>query len=147
MNKMIGNDVSSSESDGSSDIEIDEEYLDEHLCNPRYSSSTKSKVPFGPGGVWKYEEVDYPKIYGRHEDYDGNGFTVYLSTNAETLVEQTEFLFENGWIDKSTRAITVIATFVNPSTNVYTVGELLLELPPGGDYLATPHYFIYRVEL
>lgn len=142
MQKMIDNSGS-----GSSDAEIDEAFLDAHLCTPAYSSDTVSKEPYGPGGIWTSEDTEYPKVDGRHEKYKGSAFMVQLSTDADTLVEQVDFLKENDWIDKSTRAIMVVATFANPNINVYTVGELLLELPPGGDYLATQHYFTYRVEL
>lgn len=142
MQKMID-----SSGSGSSDAEIDEAFLDAHLCTSGYSPDTVSKEPYGPGGIWTSEDTEYPKVNGRHEDYKGSAFMVQLSTDADTLVEQVDFLKENDWIDKSTRAIMVVATFVNPNINVYTVGELLLELPPGGDYLATQHYFTYRVEL
>lgn len=142
MDKMIDGSGS-----GSSEADIDEAYLDAHLCTSGYSSDTVSKEPYGPGGIWTSEDVGYPEVDGRHEEYEDSAFMVHLSTDADTLVEQVEFLKDNNWIDKSSRAVMIVATFVNPSINVYTVGELLLEMPPGGDYLATPHYFIYRVEL
>ena len=141
LNNMI--DQSDSATEGSNM----EDYMDAHLCNAPYSSSSKSKEPFGPGGIWKYEETNYKKIDGRHTNYDGSGFIVHLSTDPDTFTEQTEFLKDNKWTDKSTRALTIIVTIVNPSTNTYTVGEFLLELPRGGDYLATPHYFVYRADL
>ena len=78
--------------------------------------------------------------------YDGSGF-VYDLTNLTTdsLVEAFEFLDENTWLDRQTRALFMTLIVYNANFNLYSVLNFSLELSLAGTIV--PKYNLQTVKM
>ena len=68
--------------------------------------------------------------WGEMATYSGGGYVVELKGNKQSLRDKMDFLEQNNWIDKYTRAIFVEFTTYNPSVNLFSISTLLAEFRP-----------------
>ena len=83
---------------------------------------------------------------GKFARYDGSGY-VYDLTNLTTdsLVEAFEYLQENTWLDRQTRAVFISLVTYNANFNLYAVCNFQLELSLAG--VIIPKYSIQTVKM
>ena len=83
---------------------------------------------------------------GQFGAYDGSGFVLDV-TNLTTsyLVESFEFLEENTWLDRQTRAVFISLIVYNANFNLYSVLQFSLELSLAG--VLTPKYNLQTVKM
>jgi len=69
---------------------------------------------------------------GKYGSYDGGGYVVDLPLNLSAAALMLNDLQDMDWIDGGTRFLTVDFNLYNPSTHLYTLARLVLEMPVGG---------------
>ena len=83
---------------------------------------------------------------GRYATYDGSGFVFDLTNlTTQSLVEAFEYLQENTWLDRQTRALFISLVVYNANFNLYAVLNFRLELSLAG--VITPIYNIQTVKM
>ena len=82
------------------------------------------------------KENDLPEEYifpGQFGFYDGGGFVLDLvNMTTVSLVESLDFLKAEGWLDRSTRSISMTVLVYNANYNLYALCAFFLELSPAG---------------
>ena len=123
-----------------------------HSCYPYYDLGTyqhgdydtfwsTSKDPnSSTNSPWIYqtstESESYP-LWGRMDVYGGGGYISILGSTSDTAHAALSHLEQNQWIDRGTRALIAELTLFNPSTNLFSVINLILEIPPTGGVATT----------
>ena len=83
---------------------------------------------------------------GKFAVYDGSGFVFDLNNLTTTsLVEAFEYLQENTWLDRQTRALFMSTVVYNANFNLYAVVNFRLELSLAG--VITPLYSLQTVKM
>ncbi|KAL0224650.1 hypothetical protein RCL1_002562 [Eukaryota sp. TZLM3-RCL] len=109
-------------------------------CYADLFPETEEKSPYGPvieegKHAWNWNSSTELKGYsylGLHNSYEGSGYTVDLPLNRSNADEIIEYLYENIYIDKATRAVFIDFTVYNSALNLFCIVRLLVELPAGG---------------
>lgn len=94
----------------------------------------------------KSNDLDGYAFQGRFASYDGSGF-VYDLTNLTTnnLVDAFNYLEENTWLDRQTRAFFISLMVYNANFNLYAVVNFRFELTRAGNLI--PSYSINTVQM
>lgn len=114
-------------------------------CYGEFSTSTEEKGPFkfSNDSSWVYnppEEMGDIWFKGLVSYYNSAGY--YYTLNDES---QLAFYEENDWIDRQTRAIFIDFTLYNVNINLFSVCQIMFELPPTGGII--PSYLFSTVKL
>ncbi|CAH1970952.1 unnamed protein product [Acanthoscelides obtectus] len=93
-------------------------------CYGRYNSLNADKDDFGPGGAtaWIYsseEETKSMSHTGQVATYTGDGFYTDLFRDRNRTIELIQYLKENEWIRRGTRAVIIDMTVYNTNTDLY----------------------------
>ncbi|KAJ9594676.1 hypothetical protein L9F63_014010 [Diploptera punctata] len=119
-------------------------------CYDFYSHAAEDKSPFGPGNskAWTYSTQDQLggfSHWGELTTYGGGGYYVDLSIDKDETTEIVQYLKENLWVTRGTRAIFFDFTVYNANINLFCIVKLLFEIPPTGGII--PSYSIKTVKL
>ncbi|KAF5905100.1 polycystic kidney disease protein 1-like 2 [Clarias magur] len=86
---------------------------------------------------WRYQTQSRLRthpIWGRVAFYRGGGFVVDLGPNKENASSLLQYLFDNVWVDKYTRAIFVELTVYNANVNLFCMVTLMFETTAVGAF-------------
>lgn len=114
-------------------------------CFGEFSDDTEDKASFGPANdtAWVYNPpatMGNILFKGIISYYNSAGY-FFMLENASQL----SFYQENDWIDKQTRAIFIDFIFYNINTNLFSICQILFELPPSGGVI--PSYLFSTVKI
>ncbi|KAL4239712.1 TRP-like ion channel Pkd2 [Mactra antiquata] len=108
-------------------------------CYESYSESLENKEPFGDKNesytAWFYQsqdELDGSSHWGKITTYSGAGYVQDLKQNKSESADIIDYLFEERWIRRGTRALFIDFTVYNANINLFCVIRLLVEFPPTG---------------
>ena len=125
-------------------------FVDLDMCYYRYNPLLMSKESYSVANAtddtsdanvnafrWRSAiENDLPEAYifpGQFGFYDGGGFVLdVVNLTTVSLVESLDFLKEEGWLDRSTRSISLTVLVYNANYNLYALCSFFLELSPAG---------------
>ncbi|KAL0235801.1 hypothetical protein GEMRC1_002383 [Eukaryota sp. GEM-RC1] len=105
------------------------------FCIPEFSEETEESEPYGPGGIWTWassRELSGYSYMGFHNSYPGSGYKVDLPRNHTLAFEYLQFLHDNLFIDRQTRAAFIDFTVYNTALNLFCIIRLAFEMPAGG---------------
>ncbi|XP_053369297.1 polycystic kidney disease protein 1-like 2 [Clarias gariepinus] len=120
-------------------------------CHAPYSWEVEDMGSYGPGWnrsndvnlsksllmPWRYQTQSRLRthpIWGRVAFYRGGGFVVDLGPNKENASSLLQYLFDNIWVDKYTRAIFVELTVYNANVNLFCMVTLMFETTAVGAF-------------
>ncbi|VDP85309.1 unnamed protein product [Echinostoma caproni] len=114
-------------------------------CYGPYDVTHEDKTSFGPmnGTAWIYtpsDELEMSLFWGTASLYGGGGYYVDLSTNRSEADDQLQFLFDNLWLDRGTRAVFLHFTSYNPNLNLFSVAQIVVEAPGSGGLISTSEF-------
>eukprot|EP01006_Ploeotia_vitrea_P041182 TRINITY_DN66490_c3_g8_i1.p1 TRINITY_DN66490_c3_g8~~TRINITY_DN66490_c3_g8_i1.p1 ORF type:complete len:1068 (-),score=605.24 TRINITY_DN66490_c3_g8_i1:683-3847(-) len=107
-------------------------------CFAPYSDEARESRPFGPASdptryKWQSaESTGEPDWYGKLQLYPGSGYVVDLPLDLTNATKKLEQLFNDSWIDLSTRLVLVDYQTYNPAVNLHFMGRLAFEMPASG---------------
>jgi len=84
-------------------------------------------------------------VQGRLFDYGGGAFYELLGPDKFQSKKKIEFLQENLWLDRQTRAVIIDISVYNANINMFCIMTLILEFPPTG--AAVPYYQFNTLKL
>lgn len=90
------------------------------------------------------ESQSYP-VWGHLDLYGGGGYIKVLGSEPREADSSLNYLEQTRWIDRATRAVINEFTIFNPSTNLFSVINLILEMPPSGGVI--PSYDVRTMRL
>ena len=97
---------------------------------------------------WTYqssiESKSFP-YWGQISLYGGGGYIKVLGSDAKEARSSLDDLEQNGWIDRATRAVINEFTLLNPCTNLFSVVNLIIEIPPSGGLMITEDIHTMRL--
>uniref|UniRef100_A0A9L0JD16 Polycystin 1 like 2/pseudo n=1 Tax=Equus asinus TaxID=9793 RepID=A0A9L0JD16_EQUAS len=89
--------------------------------------------------AWQYQSQSqrrgYP-IWGKLTVYPGGGYVVPLGTDRQSTSRILQYLFDNTWLDRLTRAVFVEFTVYNANVNLFCIVTLTLETSALGTFFA-----------
>eukprot|EP01028_Stygiella_incarcerata_P009042 TRINITY_DN413_c0_g1_i1.p1 TRINITY_DN413_c0_g1~~TRINITY_DN413_c0_g1_i1.p1 ORF type:complete len:703 (+),score=182.28 TRINITY_DN413_c0_g1_i1:265-2373(+) len=117
-------------------------------CYPVYDEETEDESNIAHTVVnadfdeaWEWQsthDLDGLTYWGRIDIYQGSGFVADLpSDNRTKSSEYLTYLYNNKWLDRSTRAVFIDFTLFNANLNLFSVIRLLVEFPPTGGSVPT----------
>ncbi|PAA49911.1 hypothetical protein BOX15_Mlig004656g1 [Macrostomum lignano] len=128
-------------------------------CRPEYSMLNDDEASYLP--MWQPFNSSYPeqtewsytgaiKLFGIPysgylSTYAGGGYVASLGKSAVEAKQMTEYLRNNSWIDKHTRAVFFEFLIYNPNTNLFTFSEILFEAFNGGGFVKYPQVYTLRL--
>ncbi|RNA43788.1 polycystic kidney disease 2-like 1 [Brachionus plicatilis] len=127
------------------------------FCYSDWAPSVEEKEPFGPFvgqnmtsnvSAWFYQtekELKGSGHQGLMNFYDGSGYVMELSQEREETQARIQYLFDNLWIDRATRAVFIDFTVYNANINLFCQIKLVFELPATGGVV--PSYIMRPVKL
>ncbi|CAH8572053.1 unnamed protein product [Schistosoma mattheei] len=106
-------------------------------CYGQYQEANEDKKPFGlkNGTAWTYTSSDQLGMYsywGLVSSYGGGGYYEDLSRDQTEAASQLDRLFQNLWLDRGTRVLFIHFTTYNPNMNLFSVVEIVVEVPASG---------------
>lgn len=116
-----------------------------HGCFGQFSEQTEETSPFNlaNGTAWVYnppEKMGNIWFTGKVSYYNSAGYFFELTDGP-----QLSYYKKNNWIDQQTRALFIDFTFYNININLFSVCQVMFELPPSGGVIAT--YLFSTVKL
>ncbi|MCJ8737360.1 hypothetical protein PDJAM_G00023180 [Pangasius djambal] len=122
-----------------------------HDCHAPYSWEVEDMGSYGPGWnrsmdvnlsksfrmPWRYQTQSRLRahpIWGGVAFYRGGGFVVDLGPNKQNATSLLQYLFDNIWVDKYTRAIFVEFTVYNANVNLFCIVTLMFETTAVGAF-------------
>ena len=97
---------------------------------------------------WQYQDaltlngVPYP---GKLNLYGGGGFVSEFGVSKDKAYEIARYLNDNDWYDELTRAIFLEFTVYNANTNLFSVAQILIELPSTGGGVMSQYVHTFRL--
>nr|XP_023493143.1 polycystic kidney disease protein 1-like 2 [Equus caballus] len=121
-------------------------------CRAPYSMDVEDLSDYGEGWnasalhnsngfsqAWQYQSQSqrrgYP-IWGKLTVYPGGGYVVPLGTDRQSTSRILQYLFDNTWLDRLTRAVFVEFTVYNANVNLFCIVTLTLETSALGTFFA-----------
>ncbi|XP_004690218.1 PREDICTED: polycystic kidney disease protein 1-like 2 [Condylura cristata] len=121
-------------------------------CHAPYSLDVEDLSDYGEGWnasllntsnglsqAWQYQSQSqrrgYP-IWGKLTVYRGGGYVVPLGTDRKSMSRILQYLFDNTWLDRLTRAVFVEFTVYNANVNLFCIITLTLETSALGTFFA-----------
>jgi Polycystin cation channel len=103
---------------------------------------TDDREPFGPGGKYKWTDGHHnlKGLSGYGPTYGTGGYVTMLPNdraNASAMIQQ---LYDDKWLDRQTRAVSVMLNVWNMETRFLTIIHILFEVFPSG-YLVNSYQF------
>ncbi|MCI4383146.1 hypothetical protein PGIGA_G00023010 [Pangasianodon gigas] len=122
-----------------------------HDCHAPYSWEVEDMGSYGPGWnrsmdvnlsksflmPWRYQTQSRLRahpIWGGVAFYRGGGFVVDLGPNKQNASSLLQYLFDNIWVDKYTRALFVEFTVYNANVNLFCIVTLMFETTAVGAF-------------
>ncbi|KAK3094947.1 hypothetical protein FSP39_008255 [Pinctada imbricata] len=104
---------------------------------------------FGAHPFFTYQDGStlsgYP-YWGIFATYSGGGYVAELGTTYDSAAEVVQFLKNNFWIDKYTRAVFIEANLYNPNMNLWGISMYLCEFLQQGAVEPFPRFHIFRLD-
>ncbi|KAF3817624.1 hypothetical protein GH733_012911 [Mirounga leonina] len=107
-----------------------------------YGEGWNASIPNNSSGfsqAWQYQSQSqrrgYP-IWGKLTVYRGGGYVVPLGTDRKSASRILQYLFDNTWLDRLTRAVFVEFTVYNTKVNLFCIITLTLETSARGTFFA-----------
>ncbi|XP_050390964.1 polycystin-2 isoform X1 [Patella vulgata] len=123
-------------------------------CFDSYAEGIEDTKPFGQNGVndndtaWNYQTestLGGSSHWGLLTTYSGAGYVQDLALNMSESEKIINNLFDNLWITRGTRAISIDFTVYNANINLFCVIRLFIEFPATGG--AIPSWTFRTVKL
>ncbi|MEQ2164473.1 hypothetical protein GOODEAATRI_006992 [Goodea atripinnis] len=121
-------------------------------CYNIYTPSNEDTAPFGPknGTAWVYtteSEMNSSGHWGQVSKYGGGGYYQDLSRTKEESANHLQFLKDNLWLDRGTRAVFLDFSVYNGNINLFCIASVWIRQVVGGvpcywrhcDLLALPN--------
>lgn len=88
---------------------------------------------------WKFSSSSQLKTlrYSGFNSYPGCGYVSKLGRTANNSYKVLEFLLENQWVDRQTKAIFIETSFYSVDSGIFNVVTLALERSPFGNWIAS----------
>jgi len=126
------------------------------ICYPPYKPEFEQTAPIVGANssklyTWNdtyatlFASFSFIRDYGYTSSYGTGGYAFQLSNDNNTALEQVGQLKEDNFFDGSTRAAVLSCSFYNRHTTLFTVVELLAEVPPSGLLIPTSRVDTVRV--
>lgn len=84
-------------------------------------------------------------VVGQYGSYSGGGYVMHLGQTKENATQAIDYLVENLWIDRKTRAVFVEFNVFNPNINLFGIVQLLAEFPATGGVNPYPQIISLRL--
>ncbi|XP_012737948.2 polycystin-2 isoform X1 [Fundulus heteroclitus] len=119
-------------------------------CYNIYTPSNEDTAPFGPknGTAWVYtpeSEMNSSSHWGQVSKYGGGGYYQDLSRTKEESANRLQFLRDNLWLDRGTRAVFLDFSVYNGNINLFCIARLLVEFPATGGSVTSWHFQTVRL--
>ncbi|XP_047222593.1 polycystin-2 isoform X1 [Girardinichthys multiradiatus] len=119
-------------------------------CYNMYTPSNEDTAPFGPknGTAWVYtteSEMNSSGHWGQVSKYGGGGYYQDLSRTKEESANHLQFLKDNLWLDRGTRAVFLDFSVYNGNINLFCIARLLVEFPATGGTVTSWHFQTVRL--
>ncbi|XP_010070750.1 PREDICTED: polycystic kidney disease 2-like 2 protein, partial [Pterocles gutturalis] len=118
-------------------------------CYSKYHYQAEDRSEFGPKNEseWKYTSASSfsPWYWGSMGWYSSGGYMFTLPKSKQESLEKLEFLRENSWLTRGTRAVFIDFSTYNANVNLFCIIKLVVEFPATGSALTSSH--IYSVKL
>ncbi|KAK7930536.1 hypothetical protein WMY93_006931 [Mugilogobius chulae] len=106
-------------------------------CYDMYTLSNEDKVSFGPknGTAFVYtteSDLNSSSHWGQVSKYGGGGYYQDLSRTKGESSSQLQYLKQNTWLDRGTRAVFLDFSVYNGNINLFCIIRLLVEFPATG---------------
>ncbi|XP_075888699.1 polycystin-2 [Nelusetta ayraudi] len=130
---------------------VHEDLRDEvHECYSMYTPASEDTSSFGPknGTAWVYateSETNGSSFWGQVSKYGGGGFYQDLSRTREGSLVQLQFLKDNLWLDRGTRAVFLDFSVYNGNINLFCIARLLVEFPATGGVVTSWQFQTVRL--
>lgn len=130
---------------------VHEDLRDEvHDCYNVYTPSNEDTAPFGPknGTAWVYtteSEMNSSGHWGQVSKYGGGGYYQDLSRTKEDSANRLQFLKDNLWLDRGSRAVFLDFSVYNGNINLFCIARLLVEFPATGGAVTSWHFQTVRL--
>ncbi|XP_047565947.1 polycystic kidney disease protein 1-like 2 [Lutra lutra] len=106
-----------------------------------YGEGWNASIPNNSSGfsqAWQYQSQSQRRgcpIWGKFTVYRGGGYVVPLGTDRKSASRILQYLFDNTWLDRLTRAVFVEFTVYNANVNLFCIITLTLETSALGTFL------------
>ena len=140
-------------------------------CRRKYSSSNEEESSFSIGWKpprnityeigkspefipedellpWRYQgslDLNGVPFPGKLTLYSGGGFVAEFGVSLNRAYEISRFLRDNNWYDDLTRAIFLEFTVYNANSNLFSVAQILVEMPTTGGGLTSNYVHTFRL--
>ncbi len=105
-------------------------------------------IPDDEAMPWKFQstlDLKGVPFSGKRALYGGGGFVAEFGVSMKRAYEISQFLRDNNWYDELTRAIFLEFTVYNANTNLFSVVQILVELPTTGGGLVSNFVHTFRL--
>eukprot|EP01029_Cantina_marsupialis_P003827 TRINITY_DN13859_c0_g1_i1.p1 TRINITY_DN13859_c0_g1~~TRINITY_DN13859_c0_g1_i1.p1 ORF type:complete len:852 (-),score=226.48 TRINITY_DN13859_c0_g1_i1:160-2715(-) len=118
-------------------------------CFDEFASDVNDKTPFGPASdpeKYKYSTgySSLEGLYGYGPDYGEGGFVVELPNDYDGAKAAVDELFDDRWVDKGTRIVSVNFILYNAQTDLATVARINMEFYSSGRL--QPSYKLFTMQ-
>ncbi|KAM9363379.1 polycystin-2 [Symphorus nematophorus] len=119
-------------------------------CFNMYTPTNEDTTSFGPknGTAWVYAtetEMNGSSYWGQVSKYGGGGYYQDLSRTKEESTIQLQFLKDNLWLDRGTRAVFLDFSVYNANINLFCIARLLVEFPATGGVVTSWQFQTVRL--
>ncbi|CAL1601105.1 unnamed protein product [Knipowitschia caucasica] len=119
-------------------------------CYDMYTGYNEDKAPFGPkkGTAFVYttgSDMNSSSHWGQVTKYGGGGYYQDLSNTKGESSRQLQYLKENSWLDRGTRAVFLDFSVYNGNINLFCIIRLLVEFPATGGSVTSWHFQTVRL--
>ncbi|CAK6958596.1 polycystin-2 [Scomber scombrus] len=119
-------------------------------CYNMYTPTNEDTRSFGPknGTAWVYtteNDMNGSSYSGQVSKYAGGGYYQDLSRTKEESAIQLQFLKDNLWLDRGTRAVFLDFSVYNGNINLFCIARLLVEFPATGGVVTSWQFQTVRL--
>ena len=105
-------------------------------CFGKYGKSSEDRAAFKVGNetltYQTADELDELWTWGKLHKYRGGGFVVDLPPNYDAALEKVQYLEDNRFLDRASRALFLTFSVYNANTNLFSVVQMMFEMPGTG---------------
>ncbi|KAL6110817.1 pkd2 [Pungitius sinensis] len=130
---------------------VHEDLRDEVLdCYNMFTPTNEERASFGPkiGTAWVYtseSDMNGSSHHGQISKYGGGGYYQDLSRTKEESAVQLQFLKDQLWLDRGTRAVFLDFSVYNGNINLFCIARLLVEFPATGGVVTSWQFQTVRL--
>ncbi|XP_037621018.1 polycystin-2 isoform X1 [Sebastes umbrosus] len=119
-------------------------------CYNMYTPTNEDTTSFGPknGTAWVYtaeSDMNGSGYWGQISKYGGGGYYQDLSRTKEESAAQLQFLKDQLWLDRGTRAVFLDFSVYNGNINLFCIARLLVEFPATGGVVTSWQFQTVRL--